>query len=154
MRVKLIGIVILITAVLLSASVPPRKAESQTSDRVQSFSNISDEIAQQHDSAAVAAAVGDSFTIIFSAYPSDACQDCTWALTIDESKMNTWLCNRVRDKLAEGKIFISLEINGNQCTVSALEYFKYGVKYTTYWTLTATSTENNELTASCSIQLG
>lgn len=108
---------------------------------------------QNNYSADVAfAAVGDNTVVEFTAYPLDACQDCTWELTIDEDKMTSWLTNRVKEKNISD--YIQLTIDGKRCTVTALQYFKYGIQYTTYYTLTATSTQNTELSVTCSIKLG
>lgn len=108
---------------------------------------------QNNYSADVAfAAVGDNTVVEFTAYPLDACQDCTWELSIDEDKMTSWLTNRVKEKNISD--YIQLTIDGNRCTVTALQYFKYGIQYTTYYTLTATSTQNTDLFVTCSIKLG
>lgn len=99
-------------------------------------------------------AVNDSATVTATAYPEGACQEFTWTLTLNEDKMTSWLVRRVKEKLEAGKEYISLTTTSNTATVTALEYFKYGIKYTTHWILTATSVENPELSASCYIQLG
>lgn len=98
-------------------------------------------------------AVNDSVTVTATALPEGSRQEFTWALTLNEDKMTSWLVRRVKEKLEEGKEYISLTTTSNTATVTALEYFKYGIKYTTYWILTATSVDNPELSASCDIQL-
>ncbi len=100
------------------------------------------------------ASVGDSVTVTATAYPEGVRQEFTWTLTLDEEKNSTFLFNRVKEKLDAGTVYISLTTTANTATVTALEYFKWGIKYTTYWKLTATSVENPELSATCSIQLG
>lgn len=117
-----------------------------------SLPTYSTDIAFAEEGDAVASSVGDSQTVEFVAYPLESCQDCTWELTIDEDKMTSWLTNRVKEK--DINDYIQLTIDGNKCTVTALQYFKYGIKYTTYYTLTATSIQNPELSATCSIKLG
>lgn len=100
------------------------------------------------------ASVGDSATVTATAYPLDALQIFTWELTLDEDKMTSWLVRRVKEKLDDGKEYLSVVTTDNTATVTALEYFKYGIKYKTYWKLTAYSVENPEIYAVCSIQLG
>lgn len=113
---------------------------------------------EQYSSATTSAVspieVNDSVTVTATAYPEGSRQEFTWTLTLDEDKMTSWLVRRVTEKLEDGKEYISLTTTSSTATITALEYFKYGIKYTTCWILTATSVDNPELTASCDIQLG
>ncbi|MGN0790703.1 MAG: hypothetical protein ACI4VW_00465 [Acutalibacteraceae bacterium] len=100
------------------------------------------------------AAEGDSVTLIFTVNPPEACQDAVWTLSLIEDKMTSWLCRRVKEKLEDGVVYIELEPDGFLCVVTAKQYFKYGIKYKTYWRLTATSVADNNFSATCDITLG
>lgn len=110
------------------------------------------DIAFAAENEAVAASVGDYETVTFTAYPIEACQDCTWTLTWDKDKTSAITYSVIKSKNPYD--YIGLSIEGSNCTVSVLKYHKVGITYTVYLTLTATSTENTDLSATCSIKLG
>ncbi len=101
---------------------------------------------------ATAAAVGDTKTVTFMAYPIDSCQGCTWELTWDAEKTSAITYSVIKSKNPYD--YLGVAIDGSSCTLSVLKYHKVGITYTVYLTLTATSTENTNLSATCSIKLG
>ncbi len=113
-------------------------------------------LAIESSSDAEATAVGDSATVYATVLPANADQSCTWTLSINRDEMTNWLGNRVSDGLEDGKVYLSLTVGngGSSCTVRAVQYFKYGIKYKTYWILTATSVSNPQLSQKCYITLG
>lgn len=102
--------------------------------------------------AAEAYSVGDSQTITFIASPADACQDCTWQLTWDKDKTAAITYSIVKDK--NPYEYLQLTTNESDCTITVLKYYKVVITYPVYLTLTATSTENTDLSVTCSIKLG
>lgn len=99
------------------------------------------------------AAVGDSVTVTAAIEPSVAAQNVSWTIAIDEDKMTSFVVRHLKDHEISEYLQLTV-VDGASVTVIALGYFKYGIKYTTYYTLTATVAENEELTATCSIKLG
>ena len=84
--------------------------------------------------------------------PYGAITDFTWTLTWDEENTGSiayWSC---KDK--DPYEYIGLEIDGANCTVSFIQYYKILIKVTVYLTLTVVCTSNEEIYATCSIQLG
>lgn len=101
------------------------------------------------------AAVGDSETITATVEPEGANQSVTWKLEPDKSKMTKTLSGWVDKKLKDGNVYIEVTVvSENSCVVTAKQYFRYGIKYTTHWILTATSVENPNYFATCEITLG
>lgn len=86
------------------------------------------------------------------AEPLDSCQDFTWSLIWDQEKTGSVAYWAVKDK--DPLEYIGLEIDGANCTVSFKKYYKVIITVTVYLTLTATSVENEEMFATCSIKLG
>lgn len=101
------------------------------------------------------AAVGDSETITATVEPEGANQSVTWKLEPDKSKMTQTLSGWIDKKLKDGNVYIEVTVvSENSCVVTAKQYFRYGIKYTTHWILTATSVENSNYFATCEITLG
>jgi len=90
--------------------------------------------------------------VVATAEPIDARQEFTWSLTWDEEKTGSVAYWAVKDK--DPLEYIGLEIDGANCTVSFIKYYKVLFTITVYLLLRATSVENEELYAECSIKLG
>ena len=100
------------------------------------------------------AADGDQEPVLVTASvePYGAITDFVWTLTWDEENTGSiqyWSC-KDKDPLE----YISLDIDGPNCTVGFIQYYKILVKVTVYLTLTVTCTSNEEIYATCSIKLG
>lgn len=96
--------------------------------------------------------VGDSQTVIATAHPDGVPQTFEWSLTWDKSKTSSITYSVIKDK--DPYDYLSLEIDGAECKITVLKYHKVGITYTVYLTLTATSKDNPDCRATCSIKLG
>ena len=99
-----------------------------------------------------ARAVGDSKTVVATAHPDGVPQTFEWSLTWDKSKTSSITYSVIKDK--DPYDYLSLEIDGAECKITVLKYHKVGITYTVYLTLTATSKDNPDCSATCSIKLG
>ena len=97
-------------------------------------------------------AVGDSQTVIATAHPDGVPQNFKWALEWDKEKTSAITYSVIKDKNPYD--YLSLEIDGAACKITVLKYHKVGITYTVYLTLTATSKDNPDCSATCSIKLG
>lgn len=97
-------------------------------------------------------AVGDSKTVIATAHPDGVPQTFEWSLTWDKDKTSSVTYSVIKDK--DPYDYLSIEIDGTECKITVLKYHKVGITYTVYLTLTATSKDNPDCSASCSIKLG
>lgn len=97
-------------------------------------------------------AVGDSKTVVATAHPDGVPQTFEWSLTWDKSKTSSITYSVIKDK--DPYDYLSLEIDGAECKITVLKYHKVGITYTVYLTLTATSKDNPDCSATCSIKLG
>lgn len=97
-------------------------------------------------------AVGDSKTVIATAHPDGVPQTFEWSLTWDKDKTSSVTYSVIKDK--DPYDYLSLEISGAECKITLLKYHKVGITYTVYLTLTATSNDNPDCSATCSIKLG
>lgn len=97
-------------------------------------------------------AVGDSKTVVATAHPDGVPQTFEWSLTWDKDKTSSVTYSVIKDK--DPYDYLSLEIDGAECKISVLKYHKVGITYTVYLTLTATSKDNPDCSAICSIKLG
>lgn len=96
--------------------------------------------------------VGDSKTVIATAHPDGVPQTFEWSLTWDKDKTSSVTYSVIKDK--DPYDYLSLEIDGAECKITVLKYYKVGITYTVYLTLTATSKDNPDCSATCSIKLG
>ena len=99
-----------------------------------------------------ARAVGDSKTVGATAHPDGVPQTFEWSLTWDKDKTSSITYAVIKDK--DPYDYLSLEIDGAECKITVLKYHKVGITYTVYLTLTATSKDNPDCSATCSIKLG
>lgn len=99
-----------------------------------------------------ARAVGDSKTVVATAHPDGVPQTFEWSLTWDKDKTSSITYAVIKDK--DPYDYLSLEIDGAECKITVLKYHKVGITYTVYLTLTATSKDNPDCSATCSIKLG
>ena len=97
-------------------------------------------------------AVGDSKTVVATAHPDGVPQTFEWSLTWDKDKTSSITYAVIKDK--DPYDYLSLEIDGAECKITVLKYHKVGITYTVYLTLTATSKDNPDCSATCSIKLG
>lgn len=97
-------------------------------------------------------AVGDSKTVVATAHPDGVPQTFEWSLTWDKDKTSSVTYSVIKDK--DPYDYLSLEIDGAECKITVLKYHKVGITYTVYLTLTATSKDNPDCSATCSIKLG
>lgn len=97
-------------------------------------------------------AVGDSKTVVATAHPDCVPQTFEWSLTWDKDKTSSITYSVIKDK--DPYDYLSLEIDGAECRITVLKYHKVGITYTVYLTLTATSKDNPDCSAICSIKLG
>ena len=97
-------------------------------------------------------AVSDSKTVIATAHPDGVPQTFEWSLTWDKDKTSSVTYSVIKDK--DPYDYLSLEIDGAECKITVLKYHKVGITYTVYLTLTATSKDNPDCSATCSIKLG
>lgn len=97
-------------------------------------------------------AVGDSKTVVATAHPDGVPQTFEWALTWDKDKTSSVTYSVIKDK--DPYDYLSLEIDGAECKITVLKYHKVGITYAVYLTLTATSKDNPDCSATCSIKLG
>ena len=97
-------------------------------------------------------AVGDSKTVVATAHPDGVPQNFKWALEWDKEKTSAITYSVIKDKNPYD--YLSLEIDGAACKITVLKYHKVGITYTVYLTLTATSKDNPDCSATCSIKLG
>lgn len=97
-------------------------------------------------------AVGDSKTVVATAHPDGVPQTFEWSLTWDKDKTSSVTYSVIKDK--DPYDYLSLETNGSECKITVLKYHKVGITYTVYLTLTATSIDNPDCSAKCSIKLG
>lgn len=93
-----------------------------------------------------------SYLITAIVEPLDSLQEVEWTLIWDEENTGSVAYWAVKDK--EPQEYVGLEIDGLNCTVSFIKYYKVVFTITVYLKLIATSVENPELTAECSIKLG
>ena len=93
-----------------------------------------------------------SYLITAIVEPLDSLQEVEWTLIWDEENTGSVAYWAVKDK--DPQEFVGLEIDGLNCTVSFIKYYKVVFTITVYLKLIATSVENPELTAECSIKLG
>lgn len=138
---NIVGKVFIMLFILVLGAVFSLNLQSPTAD-----------IAFATESEAVAASVGDSQMVTFIASPIEACQDCTWTLTWDQTNTSAITYSVIKDKNPYD--YLSLDTDGCSCTITVLKYHKVAITYTVYLTLTATSTENTDLSATCTIKLG
>ncbi len=96
--------------------------------------------------------VGDSKTVVATAHPDGVPQTFEWSLTWDKDKTSSVTYSVIKDK--DPYDYLSLEIDGAECKITMLKYHKVGITYTVYLTLTATSKDNPDCSATCSIKLG
>lgn len=97
-------------------------------------------------------AIGDSKTVVATAHPGGVPQTFEWSLTWDKDKTLSVTYSVIKDK--DPYDYLSLEIDGAECKITVLKYHKVGITYTVYLTLTATSKDNPDCSATCSIKLG
>lgn len=97
-------------------------------------------------------AVGDSKTVVATAHPDGVPQTFEWSLTWDKDKTSSVTYSVIKDKNPYD--YLSLEIDDAECKITVLKYHKVGIIYTVYLTLTATSKDNPDCSATCSIKLG
>ncbi|HBW05611.1 MAG TPA: hypothetical protein DEF02_03380 [Clostridiales bacterium] len=97
-------------------------------------------------------AVGDSKIVVATAHPDGVPQTFEWTLTWDKDKTSSITYAVIKDK--DPYDYLSLEIDGGECKITVLKYHKVGITYTVYLTLTATSKDNPDCSATCSIKLG
>lgn len=97
-------------------------------------------------------AVGYSKTVVATAHPDGVPQTFEWSLTWDKSKTSSITYSVIKDK--DPYDYLSLAIDGAECKITVLKYHKVGITYTVYLTLTATSKDNPDCSATCSIKLG
>ena len=97
-------------------------------------------------------AVGDSKTVVATAHPDGVPQTFEWSLTWNKDKTSSITYAVIKDK--DPYDYLSLEIDGSECKITVLKYHKVGITYTVYLTLTATSKDNPDCSATCSIKLG
>lgn len=97
-------------------------------------------------------AVGDSKTVVATAHPDGVPQTFEWSLTWDKDKTSSVTYSVIKDK--DPYDYLSLEIDGAECKITVLKYHKVGITYTVYLTLMATSIDNPDCSATCSIKLG
>ena len=97
-------------------------------------------------------AVGDSKTVVATAHPDGVPQIFEWSLTWDKDRTSSITYSVIKDK--DPYDYLSLEIDGAECKITVLKYYKVGITYTVYLTLTATSKDNPDCSATCSIKLG
>lgn len=97
-------------------------------------------------------AVGDFQTVIATAHPEGVPQNFKWALEWDKEKTSAITYSVIKDKNPYD--YLSLETNNSECKITVLKYHKVGITYTVYLTLTATSKDNPDCSATCSIKLG
>ena len=93
-----------------------------------------------------------SYLITATVEPLDSLQEVEWSLVWDEDKTGSVAYWAVKDK--DPQEFVGLEIDGLNCTVNFIKYYKVLFTITVYLKLIATSTDNPEITAECSIKLG
>ena len=84
--------------------------------------------------------------------PYGAITDFVWTLTWDEENTSNIVYWSVENK--DPLEYVGLEIDGANCTVYFIQYYKMLIKVTAYLTLTVTCTSNEEIYATCSIKLG
>lgn len=96
--------------------------------------------------------VGDFKTVVATAHPDGVPQTFEWSLTWDKDKTSSVTYSVIKDK--DPYDYLSLEIDGAECKITVLKYHKVGITYTVYLTLTATSKDNPNCSATCSIKLG
>ena len=97
-------------------------------------------------------AVGDFKTVVATAHPDGVPQTFEWSLTWDKDKTSSVTYSVIKDK--DPYDYLSLEIDGAECKITVLKYHKVGITYIVYLTLTATSKDNPDCSATCSIKLG
>lgn len=97
-------------------------------------------------------AVCDSKTVVATAHPNGVPQTFEWSLTWDKDKTSSVTYSVIKDK--DPYDYLNLEIDGAECKITVLKYHKVGITYTVYLTLTATSKDNPDCSATCSIKLG
>lgn len=97
-------------------------------------------------------AVADSKTVIATAYPDGVPQTFEWSLTWDKDKTSSVTYSVIKDK--DPYDYLSIDIDGAECKITVLKYHKVGITYTVYLMLTATSKDNPDCSATCSIKLG
>ena len=97
-------------------------------------------------------AVGNFQTVLATAHPEGVPQNFKWDLDWDKEKTSAITYSVIKDKNPYD--YLSLETNGSECKIAVLKYHKVGITYTVYLTLTATSTDNPDCSAKCSIKLG
>ena len=93
-----------------------------------------------------------SYLITAIVEPLDSLQEVEWTLIWDEENTGSVAYWAVKDK--DPQEFVGLEIDGLNCTVSFIKYYKVLFTITVYLKLTATSVENEEISAVCTIKLG
>ena len=93
-----------------------------------------------------------SYLITATVMPIDSIHEVEWTLIWDEENTGSVAYWAVKDK--DPQEFVGLEIDGLNCTVSFIKYYKVLFTITVYLKLIATSTDNPEISAECSIKLG
>ena len=93
-----------------------------------------------------------SYLITAIVEPLDSLQEVVWSLEWDEENTGSVQYWAIKDK--DPLEYVGLEIDGLNCTVSFIKYYKVLFTITVYLKLTATSVENEEISAVCTIKLG
>ena len=93
-----------------------------------------------------------SYLITATVMPIDSIHEVEWTLIWDEENTGSVAYWAVKDK--DPQEFVGLEIDGLNCTVNFIKYYKVLFTITVYLKLIATSTDNPEISAECSIKLG
>lgn len=93
-----------------------------------------------------------SYLITAIVEPLDSLQEVVWTLEWDEENTGSVQYWAIKDK--DPLEYVGLEIDGLNCTVSFIKYYKVLFTITVYLKLTATSVENEEISAVCTIKLG
>ena len=93
-----------------------------------------------------------SYLITAIVEPLDSLQEVVWSLEWDEENTGSVQYWAIKDK--DPLEYVGLEIDGLNCTVNFIKYYKVLFTITVYLKLTATSVENEEISAVCTIKLG
>lgn len=93
-----------------------------------------------------------SYLITAIVEPLDSNQEVVWTLEWDEENTGSVQYWAIKDK--DPLEYVGLEIDGLNCTVNFIKYYKVLFTITVYLKLTATSVENEEISAVCTIKLG